>query len=138
MFFLPPHLRQLFRKKKRGSRRAFSAEIAGLELTIQKKQQETGQIQAFELTQSQEFEIFPADPSIRKPWFSLTIREREVAALICMGYRNYEVAAYLGIGYTTVQSHLQGIFHKFNLRSRKEIRAALLSWPAEEWWNYHH
>jgi DNA-binding CsgD family transcriptional regulator len=89
-------------------------------------------------TVSQEFEIYPEDPAIRKRWFSLTIREREVVALLCMGYRNYEIAPILRIGYQTVLTHVQNIFYKFELRSRKEIRAALRSWPAEEWWRYHH
>jgi DNA-binding CsgD family transcriptional regulator len=100
--------------------------------------EESGGDQTDKKTKPQDFEIFPADSAVRKQWFSLTIRERQVVALVCMGYRNYDIAAMLGVEYATIQTHLQKIFLKFGLRSRKEIRAALISWPAEEWWNYHH
>ena len=145
MFLLPPWLQQLFKKKKGKNKRAFANVVAGLELT--KQDTRSAELMEFEEAEgdqthkkptSQEFEIFPEDPAVRKQWFSLTIRERQVVALVCMGHRNYEIASILGVGYPTIQTHLQNIFRKFDLRSRKEIRAALVSWPAEEWWNYHH
>ncbi len=145
MFLLPPWLQQFFKRKKGKNKRAFASEVAGLELSTQDTQsavlmdfEEAGDNQASKRTTSQEFEIFPADPAIRKKWFSLTIRERQVVALVCMGYRNYEIASMLSVGYPTIQTHLQKIFRKFGLRSRNEIRAVLISWPAEEWWTYHH
>mgnify|MGYP001248624294 CR=1 FL=1 len=145
MFLLPPWLQQLFRKKKGENQRAFASEIMGLELATQDTEtaelvdfEEAGENQTNEKTTPQEFEIFPDDPAVRKQWFSLTIRERQVVALVCMGYRNYEIASILGVGYPTIQTHLQNIFRKFGIRSRQEIRAALSSWPAEEWWTYHH
>jgi DNA-binding CsgD family transcriptional regulator len=145
MFRLPPWLQRLFKKKRGEDERAFASEVAGLQLSEQDIQfespiefEEVRGNQTNEKITSQEFEIFPADPSVRKQWFSLTIRERQVVALVCMGYRNYDIASMLGVEYATIQTHLQKIFLKFGLRSRKEIRAALVSWPAEEWWNYHH
>ena len=145
MFLLPPWLQRLFKKKKGEDDRAFASEVAGLQLSIEDTQpeqlielEEAGGNQTNEKTTSQEFEIFPADPAVRKQWFSLTIRERQVVALVCLGHRNYGIASILGVGYPTIQTHLQNIFRKFGLRSRQEIRAALISWPAEEWWNYHH
>ena len=124
--------------------RAFASEIDTLELVSDLHAQsgelleESEEGQSNEKTTSQEFEIYPEDTAIRKQWFSLTIRERQVVALVCMGHRNYEIASILGVENSTVQSHLQNIFRKFDLRSRSEIRMALISWPAEEWWNYHH
>jgi DNA-binding CsgD family transcriptional regulator len=110
-------LQQFFKGKKGKNKRAFASEIAGLELSTQDTQsaelmdfEEAGGNQMSEKTTSQEFEIFPADPAIRKKWFSLTIRERQVVALVCMGYRNYEIASMLGVGYPTIQTHLQKIF----------------------------
>ena len=145
MFLIPPFLQRLFKKKKGKDKRAFASEVAGLELTTQDTQsaewidfEETGDNQTNEKITSQEFEIFPEDPAVRKQWFSLTIRERQVVALVCMGHRNYEIASILGVGYPTIQTHLQNTFRKFGLRSRQEIRAVLISWPAEEWWKYHH
>ena len=71
-------------------------------------------------------------------WGSLTQREREVVALICMGHRNYQVAEVLGVGHATVKSHLQNIFEKFGWRSRGEIRLALKDWDFETWWQHRH
>lgn len=145
MFLLPRHLQRLFKRKEEDGR-TFAVEVDAADIAVQQTQTAEGatsQIQAGqdrteEPTSSQEFEIYPEDPSIRKRWFDLTIREREVVALVCMGYRNYEIASMLGVGYQTILTHLQNIFYKFDLRSRREIRAALLSWPAEEWWRHHH
>jgi DNA-binding NarL/FixJ family response regulator len=67
-------------------------------------------------------------------WDSLSEREQEVTALACMGYRNYEIAETLGISHETVKTHLQNIFTKFDMRSRKELRLALRDWRFDEWW----
>jgi len=144
MHLLPSWLGQLFKRKKGMDSRAFASEVDTLEL-VSESDTQSGELleelegnRTSEKIPSQEFEIFPEDEAVRKQWFSLTIRERQVVALVCMGYRNYDIAAMLGVEYATIQTHLQKIFLKFGLRSRKEIRAALVSWPAEEWWNYHH
>jgi len=69
-------------------------------------------------------------------WSSLSHREQQVVALICLGYRNYEIAELLVIAPETVKKHLQHIFDKFNLRSSKELRLALKNWDFHEWWKY--
>jgi DNA-binding CsgD family transcriptional regulator len=145
MHILPPWLRQLFKKKEDGENRAFGSEVVEVELTQQDTQAgqlldigERDENQVPERSAKQDFEIYPEDPAVRKQWFSLTVRERQVVALVCMGYRNYEIGTILGVSYPTIQTHLQKIFRKFGLRSRNEIRSALLSWSAEEWWNHHH
>jgi DNA-binding CsgD family transcriptional regulator len=145
MFLLPPWLQRLFKKKRGTEDHAYASTVSGLELSEQNNLQEQvivvkeeGENQANEKTTPREIEIFPEDSAVRKQWFSLTIRERQVVALVCMGYRNHDIASILGVSYPTIQTHLQKIFRKFGLRSRGEIREALISWPAEEWWNYHH
>ena len=67
-------------------------------------------------------------------WASLSHREQQVVALICLGYRNYEIAKILTIAIQTVKTHLQNIFHKFNLHSSKELRLALKIWDFRDWW----
>jgi DNA-binding CsgD family transcriptional regulator len=67
-------------------------------------------------------------------WSSLSQREQQVAALICLGHRNYEIANILSIAPETVKTHLQRIFDKFHLRSSKELRFALKDWNFREWW----
>ena len=67
-------------------------------------------------------------------WVSLSQREQQVVALICLGYRNYEIAQTLVIAPETVKTHLQRIFDKFHLRSSKELRLALKDWDFRDWW----
>ena len=56
----------------------------------------------------------------------LSRREREVVALVVEGRSNDEVGAALGIGVTTVETHLRRIFERFDLRSRTELVARAL------------
>jgi DNA-binding CsgD family transcriptional regulator len=60
----------------------------------------------------------------RKSWaeaarsFGLTAREREVAQLVCQGHTNQAIATCLGIGPSTVKTHLLRIFEKCQVDSR--------------------
>jgi DNA-binding CsgD family transcriptional regulator len=67
-------------------------------------------------------------------WESLSQREQQVVALICLGHRNYEIANILGIAPETVKTHLQRVFDKFQLRSSKELRLSLRDWNFHDWW----
>jgi ATP/maltotriose-dependent transcriptional regulator MalT len=78
---------------------------------------------------------FLTQNELESRWSSLSHREQQVVALICMGYRNYEIAKTLVIAPETVKTHLQGIFNKFDLRSSKELRLALKHWDFLEWWD---
>jgi ATP/maltotriose-dependent transcriptional regulator MalT len=69
-------------------------------------------------------------------WAALSHREQQVVALICLGYRNYEIAEMLVIAPETVKTHLHSIFNKFDLRSSKELRLALKHWDFREWWDH--
>ena len=69
-------------------------------------------------------------------WESLSHREQQVVALICLGHRNYEIARILVIAPETVKTHLQRIFDKFQLRSSKELRLALKDWNFRDWWEH--
>ena len=73
---------------------------------------------------------------LEERWASLSHREQQVVALICLGYRNHEIAEALIIAPETVKTHLQRVFDKFNLRSRKELRLALKHWEFREWWQH--
>ncbi|RPJ28693.1 MAG: LuxR family transcriptional regulator [Chloroflexi bacterium] len=79
---------------------------------------------------------FLTQNELEERWSSLSRREQQVAALICLGYRNYEIAEILVIAPETVKTHLQSIFNKFNLRSSKELRLALKNWDFREWWDH--
>ena len=145
MSLLPRWLLKLLYKNTDEENHQFASTVPVPELSIEEAEaeqsiefEEIGEDQENEEPIEYEFEIFPEDPDVRKKWFSLSIRERQVVALVCMGHRNHDIASMLNVEYTTIQTHLQHIFYKFDLRSRREIREALKSWQAEKWWYVHH
>ena len=77
---------------------------------------------------------FLAQNEMEQRWSSLSRREQQVIALVCLGHRNHEIAKILTIAPETVKTHLQSIFDKFNLRSSKELRLALKDWNFHDWW----
>ena len=79
---------------------------------------------------------FLAQNEMEQRWSSLSRREQEVIALVCLGHRNHEIAKILTIAPETVKTHLQSIFDKFNLRSSKELRLALKDWDFRDWWEH--
>jgi ATP/maltotriose-dependent transcriptional regulator MalT len=79
---------------------------------------------------------YVAQSEMQNRWKSLTHREQQVVALVCLGYRNYEIAQTLVIAPETVKAHLQHIFDKFHLRSSKELRLALKDWDFRDWWEH--
>ncbi len=68
-----------------------------------------------------------------KKWESLTTRERDVAALACLGYTNRQIAAHLSISPETVKTHLKNLLSKFQLHSRTELRLMLSNWDFSAW-----
>ena len=77
---------------------------------------------------------FLTQKELQDRWDSLSQREQQVDALVCLGYRNYEIAETLVITSETVKSHLQRIYNKFELHSSKELRLALKDWDFQDWW----
>ncbi|HEY9077456.1 MAG TPA: LuxR C-terminal-related transcriptional regulator [Anaerolineaceae bacterium] len=66
-------------------------------------------------------------------WQSLSPREQEVTAFICLGYTNREIAARLGIAYETVRTHVRNLLAKFNLRTKADLRQVLSGWDFSAW-----
>jgi DNA-binding NarL/FixJ family response regulator len=61
-------------------------------------------------------------------WQTLSPREQEVAALLCLNYTSDEIALRLVISPQTVKSHTRAVLHKFGVHSRKELRLLLAEW----------
>lgn len=59
----------------------------------------------------------------------LTPRQKEVAFLAALGYRNKDIAPLLHITESTVIDHLYSTFSKLNIRSRVELLAYFASRP---------
>jgi DNA-binding CsgD family transcriptional regulator len=66
-------------------------------------------------------------------WESLSTREKDVAALTCLGYTNREIAARLSIAPDTVKSRLHNVMRKFNLHKRSDLRVLFAHWDFSEW-----
>ncbi len=54
-------------------------------------------------------------------WQRLTAREKQVARLAARGLSNAEIAAALGIKSRTVDTHMQTIYAKLQVRSRTQL-----------------
>jgi DNA-binding NarL/FixJ family response regulator len=52
---------------------------------------------------------------------TLTLRERQVAALVAQGRSNKEIARELRLGYSTVKNYVSSILQKLELRDRTQI-----------------
>lgn len=66
-------------------------------------------------------------------WRDLSPREQQVAALVCLGYTNRQIANRLVISIETVKSHVRNILNKFNLHSKIELRQTLSDWDFSDW-----
>lgn len=66
-------------------------------------------------------------------WLSLTRREKEVAALICLGYNTQEITERLSIAKPTVKTHVTHILSKFNVPNRHALRLLLNGWDFSGW-----
>jgi DNA-binding NarL/FixJ family response regulator len=140
MFLLPSRLRKLLQRNKgREEARAFHADqetLAAIRETAQQQGRSEEDVWQDFIRAGQEH--YRQTSELEARWDSLSEREQEVTALACMGYRNYEIAETLSISHETVKTHLQNIFTKFDIRSRKELRLALKDWRFDEWWDAHH
>lgn len=66
-------------------------------------------------------------------WQTLSTREQEIAALICMNYTSRQVASRLHISPETVKSHVEHILFKFNAADRNALRMILFGWDFSAW-----
>ena len=66
-------------------------------------------------------------------WQTLTPREQEIAALICLNYTSREIATKLHISPETVKTHAEHILVKFGLTDRTAMRLMLNGWDFSAW-----
>ena len=66
-------------------------------------------------------------------WQSLSERERQVAALACLGYTNREIGKRLNISPETVKVRLQRAMMKFSVTTRSQLRMLLEEWDFSQW-----
>jgi DNA-binding CsgD family transcriptional regulator len=69
-----------------------------------------------------------------KKWQKLSLREQELAAYICRGDTNQEIAFKLGISTETVKTHVRNILGKFELHRKHDLRIAMEGWDFSKWY----
>jgi LuxR family transcriptional regulator, maltose regulon positive regulatory protein len=67
----------------------------------------------------------PASAALLKP---LSAQEQRVLRLVVAGCSNSEIAEALVVSSSTVKTHVRNIYHKLNVKSRKEAREIVRSW----------
>lgn len=66
-------------------------------------------------------------------WHTLTPKELEVAALVCVGRTNDEICRELSIVLSTVKTHVGNILQKFGAENRVDLQHRLAWWDVEIW-----
>lgn len=72
------------------------------------------------------------DESLQK-WDTLSPREQQVVALICLGYTTQQMATRLSISYETVNTHVYNALRKFGIRRRADLPKLLGEWDFKSW-----
>jgi LuxR family maltose regulon positive regulatory protein len=140
MFLLTDRLKRLLEHLKSANSTRVFLKDAEMVMHIRKVAEQQGRTeeQIIEDMMKAGMNLFAVQELAVQRWDSLTPREQEVVALVCLGQRNYEIAEILSIGPETVKTHLQNIFIKYNLHSRTELRTALQTWDFASWWANKH
>jgi DNA-binding CsgD family transcriptional regulator len=92
---------------------------------------------AFSLPMTEEPALEEARPDmvsrmdIVKRWQSLTRREKQVVALICLGNSTREVATRLDTSTSNINSHVSNAMGKFRVKHRESMCAWLADWDFE-------
>jgi DNA-binding CsgD family transcriptional regulator len=73
------------------------------------------------------------DAELLRKWESLSLRQQQVAALICLGYTNRQISAKLGISIATVHTHSGHIQDVFDVNSKSDLRRLLAVWDFKDW-----
>jgi DNA-binding CsgD family transcriptional regulator len=134
MFLLPPSLRQFFlkRRKPKGTRVFFKDEQLVVRVKEMAVGQRRGEQEIYDDIIEAGMKALGDKDEYANLWDTLSERAQQVTALICLGYRSYEIAGMLGISYETVRTHSKHIYAKFGL-NRKGLRQALQDWNFQEW-----
>jgi DNA-binding CsgD family transcriptional regulator len=66
-------------------------------------------------------------------WQTLSLREKDVVAFVCLGYTNQEIALRMNISPNTVKDRLSSVFRKFNIHRRNDLRMLFSLWDFNEW-----
>ena len=71
---------------------------------------------------------YSTNDRVWKKWESLTPREREATALVCLGFTNGQIAARMGITEAGVKFHLRNVYSKFEVKNRIMLGQTFAGW----------
>ena len=119
---------QAFKQKKEKKKYSFTLDdLSNLELIESKNQEKTPGIYVESLP-----EDFYSTESYQG-WIKLSRRERDVTALTCLAYTNYQIAARLGLSIETVRTYLKSVLGKLRLRNKADLRVYFAKWNFSDW-----
>ncbi len=129
-------LRRFFglpQRRRRAARRVFAFDDETVELVheLARREQRPPDEVAQGLMTSALLQHEEAGETLRL-WYSLTHREQQITALICLGYTNRQIASRLAISEDTVKTHVANVQRKFGLHSKADLRLALADWDFSE------
>lgn len=129
MFLLPPWLQQLLKKNRGENNRAFASDVQGLRLSSENSVSNAQVGNSLPVgrrsTDKYHTELYDR-------WMSLSLRQQQVIALTCLGYKNDQIAFKLGLTTATVKSYIQDVCNKLGLHSKTEIRVTFAGWDFSE------
>jgi DNA-binding CsgD family transcriptional regulator len=139
MFLLPPRLREMLEKHRLGIRGGVFSRDDQLRRAVREMavSQRRAEHEVYHDLIESGMKALSETRKYEEIWGLLSVREQQVTALICLGFRSYEIAVALGVSYETVRSHSKHIYVKFGL-GRNELRQALRQWDFGNWWDEHH
>jgi DNA-binding CsgD family transcriptional regulator len=76
---------------------------------------------------------YTSNERLWKKWEALSPREKDVTALVCLGYTNREIGARLSISPETVKDRLGTALYKFNITKRTQLRLLFANWDFSAW-----
>jgi DNA-binding CsgD family transcriptional regulator len=68
-------------------------------------------------------------------WQALSPREQQIVALVCLNFTNRQIASRLMISPETVKTHVRSVLHKFDVRSKTDLRVSLSDLDFSAWKN---
>jgi DNA-binding CsgD family transcriptional regulator len=70
---------------------------------------------------------------IWKKWESLSDREKEATARVCLGETNGQIAAAMDITESGVKFHLRNVYKKLKVKNRYKLRQKFAGWDFSAW-----
>jgi ATP/maltotriose-dependent transcriptional regulator MalT len=128
MFLLPRRLRQLLENKKGDDESRIFLQDEEIITLVRNAAKQQGRSEAEIITDFTKagWDQLQQATEMEERWDSLSRREQQVVALICLGHRNYQIAEILVIAPETVKTHLQNIFQKLDVHNRSQAVLKLL------------